>query len=71
MSIKSSINYRGFDFDFEYNYSPPYLGTWENPPESEEYEIYNITLNGIDAEDLIDPMYDDFIEEVINNLRDY
>ncbi len=71
MSTKSSINYRGFDFDFEYNYSPPYLGTWENPPEAEEYEIYNITLNGIDAEDLIDPMYDDFIEEVINNLKEY
>jgi hypothetical protein len=71
MSKKSSINYRGFDFDFEYNYSPPYLGTWENPPEAEEYEIYNITLNGIDAEDLIDPMYDDFIEEVINNLKEY
>lgn len=71
MSRQSSVFYKGFTFDFEYNYSAGNLGTYETPPESDEYEIYNITLNGIDAEDLIDPMYDDFIEEVINNLKEY
>jgi len=71
MSEISSINYRGFEFEFEYNYTPPYLGTWEDPPESEEWEIYNITLNDIDAEFLLNPMYDDFIEEVINKLKEY
>jgi hypothetical protein len=71
MSTKSSINYKGFNFDFEYNFSPAYLGTYETPPEAEEFEIYNITLNGIDAYDLLDRQIEDFEEEVINNLKEY
>lgn len=71
MSKQSSIFYKGFTFDYEYNYSPPYLGTYEIPPEAEEYEIYNITLNGIDAYDLLDRQIDDFEEEVINYLKEY
>jgi hypothetical protein len=71
MSTKSSINYLGFDFDFEYNYTAGRPATWEDPEEYEEFEIYNITLNGIDASDLLDRMIDDFEEEVIKELKDY
>ena len=71
MSTKSSINYLGFDFDFEYNYSAGRPATWEDPEEYEEWEIYNITLNGIDASDLLDSMLEDFLQEVIDNLKDY
>ena len=71
MSTKSSINYKGFDFDFEYNYSAGRPATWEEPQEYEEFEIYNITLNGIDASDLLDNMLEDFEQEVIDNLKDY
>jgi hypothetical protein len=70
MSEKSSIIYRGFEFDFEFNYTPGRPQTWEDPEEYEEWEIYNITLNGVDADDLLDPMLQDFEIEVINNLKD-
>ena len=71
MSTKSSINYLGFDFDFEYNYSAGRPATWEDPEEYEEWEIYNITLNGIDAEELLERHREDFEEAVIDNLKDY
>ena len=71
MSTKSSINYKGFDFDFEYNYSAGRTATYEDPEEYEEFEIYNITLNGIDAADLLDRQIDDFEEAVIQYLKEY
>ena len=71
MTTKHSFNYRGFDFDFKYNYTSGSPATWEHPEEYEDYEIYNITLNDIDAEYLIDPMYDDFIEEAIKDIKSY
>lgn len=70
MSKKSSINYRGFDFDFEYNYSAGRPATWEEPEEYEEWEIYNITLNGVDADELLDMYIDDFVDEAIEQLKD-
>jgi len=70
MSTIASVNYKGFNFDFEYNYSSGIPATYEDPEEYPEYEIYNITLNGIDAEDLLDSIIDDFIEEAINSLKD-
>lgn len=71
MSLRSNINYKGFDFDFDYNYYPGSPATWEEPEEYPEYEIYNITLNGIDAYDLLDCMIEDFENEVINQLKEY
>jgi len=70
MSTIASVNYKGFNFDFEYNYSAGRPATYEDPEEYPEYEIYNITLNGIDAEDLLDSIIDDFIDEAINSLKD-
>jgi hypothetical protein len=71
MATRGIINYKGFNFEFEYNYSAGRPATWEDPEEYEEFEIYNVTLCGIDAEDLIDVMRDDFEEEVIKYLKDY
>jgi len=71
MSTKSNINYLGFDFDFEYSYSAGRQATLEEPEEYEEFEIYNITLNGIDASDLLDRQIDDFEEAVIQYLKEY
>ena len=68
MATQSTINYKGFEFNFEYNFSAGRPATWEDPEEYEEWEIYNITLNGIDAEELIEDMREDFEQEVINNL---
>lgn len=71
MATEHSFNYRGFNFDFKYNYTSGSPATWEHPEEGEEYEIYAITLNDIDAEDLIHPMYDDFVDEAIKNIKSY
>jgi hypothetical protein len=71
MSLRSSINYRGFDFDFEYNFYAGTPATWDEPADDPEWEIYNVTLNGIDASDLLDGMFDEFEEEVINQLKEY
>ena len=71
MSTKSSINFRGFDFDFEYNYYAGTPATHEEPEDYPEWEIFNVTLNGIDASDLLDGMYNDFEEEAINQLKEY
>lgn len=68
MGIKSTVNYKGFDFDFEYNFSAGTIGTWEYPEEYPEWEIYNITLNGIDASELLESKIEDFEQEAINNL---
>lgn len=71
MSNLGSIYFRGFEFDFEYNYSAGTPATWEHPGDYEEWDIYNITLNGIDASDLLCRYIEDFEQEVINNLKEY
>ncbi len=71
MATLGTISYKGFEFNFEYNFSAGSPATWEDPEEYDEWEIYNITLNGIDAEDLIEDMREDFEEEVINHLSNY
>lgn len=71
MTKISSINYKGFDFDFHYNHYKGMPSTWEDPAEAEEFEIYNITLNGVDASDLLEAQIDDFEEEAINYLKEY
>ena len=68
MATKSTINYKGFEFNFEYNYEPYEQQTYEYPGSPAEWEIYNITLNGIDAEDLIEDMREDFEQEVVEYL---
>lgn len=70
MSIKASINYKGFDFDFEYNHYKGLPATHDDQEEYEEFEIYNITLNGIDAEELLENEIDRFESEVIEQLKD-
>ena len=64
----NTINYRGFDFEFELDYQPAERQTLYYPGCAESFEIYNITLNGIDASDLLHRNIDDFEEEVINQI---
>lgn len=68
MATKSTINYKGFDFDFEYNYEPYEQQTYEYPGSPAEWEIYNITLNGIDASELLENQIEEFDEYVIDNF---
>ena len=71
MTKEHSVNYKGFDFDFKYNYTSGRPSTWEDPEEYEEFEIFEITLIGIDAEDLLYPMIEDFEDEAIKSIRSY
>ena len=71
MSASHSIEYKGFIFEFNYTYSPAERQTHDHPGYGEEFEIYNVTLNGIDAFDLLEGQFDDFEEECINNLKSY
>lgn len=71
MPTSHSINYKGFDFDFLYNYSKGSPATYEDPEEYEEFEIYNITLNGIDASELLENEIERFEELVIENIKSY
>ena len=71
MSTSHSIEYKGFVFDFVYNYSPAERQTHDYPGCGEEFEIYNITLNGIDASWLLESQIEEFEQEVIDNLKSY
>ena len=66
-----TFNYKEFDFEIEYNYSPEEPQTWDYPGCSEEWEIYNPTLNGVDASELLESQWDEFYESAIENLRSY
>lgn len=70
MTKKSRINYKGFDFDFDYNYYAGTPATYDQPEDYPEWEIFNITLDGIDASDLLDCMIEDFEVQVINHLTE-
>lgn len=69
--VKNSVHYRGFDFDYDYDYQPEEKQTWDYPGCPEEFHIYNVTLNGIDASWLLEDQIEDFEEEVIKQLKDY
>jgi hypothetical protein len=50
---EATVNYLGFDFDLKGNYFPGSWQTYDYPGSDAEFEITEVTLNGIDAEELI------------------
>jgi len=68
MATQGTINYKGFEFEFDYNYEPYEQQTYEYPGSPAQFEIYNVTLNGIDASDLLENQIEEFDECVIDNL---
>ncbi len=73
MKYKERITYKGFEFEYNYYHQPEERQTHDYPGCGEEFEIYNITLNGIDASWLLESQIEEFEQEVIDNLknRDY
>lgn len=71
MTRSHSINFRGFEFDFIYTYSPGRRATWQDPEEYEEWEIFAIKLNGIDADELLESYIEEFEQAVIDNITSY
>ena len=68
--MKERINFRGFDFEFNFSYQPEEKQTLEYGGCSEEFEIYDITLNGIDASLLLEDCIEDIEQEIIKKLKD-
>ena len=73
MKIKNKINYKGFEFEYNYYYQPKERQTHDYPGCDEYFEITNITLNEIDASELLESQIEEFEQEVIDNItnRDY
>lgn len=71
MPISHSVTFRGFDFDFQYNYEPAEKRTYDYPGYVEEFEIFNVTLNGIDASELLEDCFEEFEEAAIENIKSY
>jgi hypothetical protein len=67
---KDCVVFRGIEFEFDYTWTAGRPATWEDPEEYDEWEIYNITINDVDAEELVDCFREEFEEEVINKLKD-
>jgi len=67
----ATINFRGFDFECEYDYSPEERQTYDYPGYPETWDFFKITLNGIDAEDLLSDCFEDFEEQAIKQLTEY
>jgi hypothetical protein len=66
-----TVHYKGFDFEYELNYQPAERQTLEYAGCDEEFEITNITLNGIDASKLLENQIYEFEEFIIENLKSY
>jgi hypothetical protein len=65
----NTINYKGFDFQYKLDYQPAERQTLEYSGCGEEFEIYNITLNGVDASELLENQIEEFEEFIINKLK--
>jgi hypothetical protein len=66
-----TVHYKGFDFEYELDYQPEELQTLEYPGCAEYYEITKITLNGIDAYELLENQIEEIEEFIINDLKSY
>jgi hypothetical protein len=53
------------------NYEPEERQTYEYPGSPAMFEIYNVTLNGINADELLESQRDEFEEEAIEHIKNY
>jgi hypothetical protein len=67
--MKATINFRGFDFDVQYDYEPKERQTHEYPGYPETFDFWEVKLNGIDAMDLLQDCFEEFEEEAIQQLK--
>tara|TARA_R110000782_G_scaffold113080_1_gene203046 strand:+ start:561 stop:782 length:222 start_codon:yes stop_codon:yes gene_type:complete len=68
--MKETVSYKGFEFEYNLYYQPEEKQTYDYPGCHEEFEITQITLNGIDAEDLLEDQIEEFFDYVIANLKE-
>ena len=68
--MKKTISYKGFEFKYNLSYMAAEKQTFDYEGNEEEFEITEITLNGIDAEDLLYEQLEEFYNYVIANLKE-
>lgn len=66
---KENVEYKGFRFEYNLNYTPAERQSFNYEGNDEEFEITGITLNGIDATELLEGHIDEFVNYVINELK--
>jgi hypothetical protein len=67
--MKATINFRGFDFDVQYDYEPAERQTYDYSGYPETFDFFEVELNGIDATYLLEDCFEEFEEEAINQLK--
>ena len=68
---RHTVEYKGFEFEYDLYYQPEEKADLEYGGCGEDFEITNITLNGIDADYLMDSQFDEFCDYVIRDLKSY
>ncbi len=66
---KENVEYKGFQFEYDLNYTPAERQSFDYEGNDEEFEITGITLNGVDAAELLEDQIDEFIDYVIDELK--
>ena len=64
---REATTYKGFEFEFNLNYQPEEYST----NTGEDFEITDITLNGLDATELLENQIEEFDEHIIKELKNY
>ena len=67
--MKATINFRGFEFEVQFDYEPAEKQTHDYPGYPEQYQFWEVELNGIDAMDLLTDCFEEFEEEAIQQIR--
>jgi len=67
--IRHTIKYKGFKFEYDLYHQPEEKADLEYAGCGEDFEITNITLNGIDVEELLEDQIEEFFDFVIKDFK--
>ena len=68
--MKATINFRGFEFEVQFDYEPMEQQTHDYPGYPEQFNFWEVRLNNVDAIDLLQDCFEEFEEEAINQIKD-
>ena len=66
--ITHTLNYCGVEMDVTGTYYTYKVGSYELPPEPEEFEIEKITINGADVTELLEEQMETIETEILENM---
>ena len=67
--IELQLGAKEYELEIQFNYTPASQGSQFEPPEVEEFEIFKVTVLGVDwfpefNDDMIDLLNDEIIEKI-------